>query len=285
MNNKIIVLVGIIGSIASIIGLLYLFLPKETEESIIQNQFGNNNVQAGEQVIVNNYTNQYNHTIDKTNNNEKEIFLSILNLITLGTDKDYVESLLGKGRKESNSKVTYIYSKSDFVVKIQYDKNKSITYIELIPKTLKFANQLDIGRFIYSDKPLFFGKATIGDFAENVFYMDENLEANSGGNGNCVNRAIFSYEYSTHRFANSYPVEIGYQANPCMDDIDLGKSNYITNHETDWLVHSSLIKDFELPDGTITIQIVDDPKILLEGLRKVNINYIAIGKFRDDFVD
>ncbi len=61
MSRKFIASIGVIGSLASIIGLLYVFLPKESEKTIIdtiQNQSGSNNIQAGEKIIVNNYSNQ-----------------------------------------------------------------------------------------------------------------------------------------------------------------------------------------------------------------------------------
>lgn len=281
MNKNIVTSVGIVGSIASIIGLLYLFLPKEIEKPIIQKQLGNNNIQVGEQVVINNYTSQY-HNKENNESEQEKIFLSILDLISLGTNKEYIESILGLGRKASNSKITYVYSKNDFVIKIQYDNNHNATLIRLIPKTLKFSSQLDIGKFIYKEEPLFFNKATIGDFAGDYISEGGNLESNSGGSGNCVNAAWFSYQYSTHRFAIPYPIEVGYQASDCMDDLDLGKSNHITTDKDDSLVHNSVTPHyFKLPNGTTEVVFpVNDPKMLLEVLRKVNINYIEIGEYR-----
>lgn len=55
---------GLAGSLASIVGLLFLFLPSDSRKSEtmvfgnVQNQSGSNNVQAGEQVVVNNYSSQ-----------------------------------------------------------------------------------------------------------------------------------------------------------------------------------------------------------------------------------
>lgn len=214
--------------------------------------------------------------------NKKKSFLSILDLITLGTNKEYVESLLGVGRKESNSKTTFTYSKDDFVIKIQYNKNKNVTYIILIPKTLDFANKFNIGRFIHSDKPLFFSKATIGVFTRDTIYEDEKLESNSGGSGNCVNYALYSYKYSTHRFAIPYPIEVGYQASDCLDDLDLGESNYMMTDKDDSLVQSTVTSWIVTqPDGTEDYLFpVENPKLLLEALQEVNINYIAIGTYK-----
>lgn len=280
MKNNIFASVGIIGSIASIIGLLYLYLPKEIEKPIIQKQLGNNNIQVGEQVVINNYTNQY-HNKENNDSEQVKIFLSILDLITLGTNKEYIESILGLGRKKSDSKITYVYSKNDFVIKIQYDNNHTATYIKLIPKTLKFSSQLDIGKFVYRKTPLFFNKATIVDFARDYMGEGEDLRANSGASGNCANHAWFSYEYSTHRFAIPYPITVGYQASDCMDDLDLGKSNHITTDKDDSLVHNSVTPHyFELPNGSTKVVFpVNDSKMLLKVLRDVNINYIEIGEY------
>ena len=54
MNKKIVRIFGILGSIASIIGLLCYFFPQNTQTSnTIQMQSGNDNIQAGRDVIIN----------------------------------------------------------------------------------------------------------------------------------------------------------------------------------------------------------------------------------------
>lgn len=56
MNKNFLTAIGIIGSLASIIGLIYLFIPStaENKSTQTQTQSGNNNMQAGSSIIINN---------------------------------------------------------------------------------------------------------------------------------------------------------------------------------------------------------------------------------------
>ena len=181
----------------------------------------------------------------------RESLSSILGLITIGTDKEYIDNVLGVGRKND---FEYVYSKNDFIMYVEYENNKAVR-ISLVPKTIKFSNEVDIGRIAYKDK-LLLSNATISDF---VGISDlKSISYNAGGSGNCVNSASYTYQYKVHKMAIPYNIDVGHQAGDCMDD--LGNSNHIFSKKSEEIISKVVWGG--------------DPKLLLQ----VKINYITFYK-------
>lgn len=143
---------------------------------------------------------------------------SIFDLVTVGSTKEYIESLLGKGKIDSD---TYAYFQDNFVLEVSYDSQNIAESLKVIPTDPQFANDLDISQIRngqWEGPHLNFGSATIGDFFNDHDSKEISANMAGAGNMNCINFASYTYKNKPHAMDASREITVGYQAAPCVDN-------------------------------------------------------------------
>lgn len=221
--------IGFWGSVASIVGLAIVLIPSQSTDKTNNNAVttttsGRDNTTA----IVNNTGNVNINHLEKDNVNKNNKQLSLLDDVTIGSNKEYIESILGAGKKGKvalgvgKKERSYTYFSGDFVIEIIYYDN-IVKSLKLIPRNETFSKTINISRFkngSFSGSELFLGDATIGSLVKALDGNAEEIDANTAGAGNmnCVNYAQYTYKIKPHAMAYYQKVTIGYMAPLCPDD-------------------------------------------------------------------
>ena len=223
---------------ASIIGLAISLNPAQSNNEItVKNkdiktdiEGDNNNVNNG--VIINN-------TENKDNKNNRQ--LSLLDNVTVGSNKEYVDNVLGIGKGQGNN---YTYFNDKFVIEVIYSGN-TVKSLRLIPTNENFSKTLNISKFkngSWEGTDLFLGNAAIGDLVTALNGNATEIDANMAGAGNmnCINYATYTYKIKLFAMGAYQKITVGYIAPPCVDNT--GINYYITYPENESLLDEGVNK-------------------------------------------
>lgn len=179
----------------------------------------------------------------------------LLELISLGSDKKYIESILGVGKKYNEE---YRYIKKDYIFLVYYRKNIAVN-ITFRPLNESYAKSINIQRFTrYYDKEFVpFLDATLGSFIRDGELTDIDANVAGAGNMNCVNYANYTFKLKPHPMSTYQVITVGYQGSPCSDN----------NTGVDYFFYYD--QENILSEGVNSKNIID--------LKKIKINYITIG--------
>ena len=241
LNNKIALAslgVGLIGLVASFsLSSVQKKNPKNDmiNSSIIESKGNNNNISQTNLTI--NYS-------AKTNGKIDNLGQRFFDLISIHSDKEYIDSILGKPRV-SKYYGTY-YLMRDFVVNVSY-KDRFAERIEIIPISDAFSKTFDISKYYngyYSGDKILFFDATIGDFLGKQGGELTEIDANQAGGGNmqCINHASYTYKIKLNPMGSYHKITVGYLAPPCVND-DTGLQYYKTNKKQDSLLYEGVFYD------------------------------------------
>ncbi len=178
MNKKFITLIGVIGSIASIVGILLSFM--QTNNNHLNNITGNKNIQIiGEGNSIHyNYKEKATHFSNSSF--KKRLPDNILELIKLGQSIEFIKSLLGTPIKSYNNILEF--DTKDLYLRIGYfsdynQQNTKIHTIEIIPTNIKTATRFTFER-VYQGK-LTISKSIVKDILG--WNINTKIDASEGG--------------------------------------------------------------------------------------------------------